>query len=134
MARFMKNFLKSLKLKRRGITVLAKLHFFGNPGREMKIVGVTGTSGKTTTATLLYRIATALGYKAGLIGTVENMIAGEKVLTPEDKAQTTPDPIFLHTLLNQMVKAGCEYVFMEVSSHALDQDRVAGIYFTGGVF
>ena len=130
----MKNPLKKLKLKRRGVTLLAGLHFYGNPSRKLKIVGVTGTNGKTTTVTLLYRIATALGYKAGLISTVENIIAGEKRLSPESAPQTTPDPIFLHKLLNEMVERGCQYVFMEVSSHALDQSRVAGINFTGGIF
>ncbi|MFA5931760.1 MAG: UDP-N-acetylmuramoyl-L-alanyl-D-glutamate--2,6-diaminopimelate ligase [Candidatus Paceibacterota bacterium] len=130
----MKNPIKSLKLKRRGIALLAKVHFFGNPSKKIKIVGVTGTNGKTTTATLLYRIAIALGYKAGLIGTVENIINGEKMLSPETAPQTTPDPVYLHKLLNTMVEKGCEYVFMEVSSHALDQSRVAGINFTGGIF
>ena len=130
----MKNIFKNMKLKRRGITILAGLHFYGNPSAKLKVVGVTGTNGKTTTATLLYRIATALGYKAGLVSTVENIIAGEKVPTPLYVPQTTPDPIFLHKLLNEMVKKGCEYVFMEVSSHALDQSRVAGINFAGGIF
>jgi len=128
------NFLKKLKLKRRGVALLAGMHFFGNPGKKMKIVGVTGTNGKTTTTTLLYNVATALGYKAGLIGTVENRIAGERVVTPEQAPQTTPSPIYLYKLLNKMAKEGCQYVFMEVSSHALDQNRVQGIYFTGGVF
>ncbi len=132
----MKNFFKKLRLKRRLITVLAGLHFYGNPSSKVKIVGVTGTSGKTTTATLLYRIATILGYKAGLIGTVENLINGQKVDFSKDRAVpgTTPDPITLHKLLNKMVEEGCDYVFMEVSSHAMDQDRVAGIKFTGGIF
>ncbi len=126
----MNNFLKQLKIKRRGIAVLAGLHFYGNPSAKLKIIGVTGTNGKTTTATLLYKIATNLGYKAGLIGTVENIIAGEKV----EATHTTPDPITLNKLLNQMAEKGCEYVFMEVSSHALDQNRVAGIKFAGGIF
>ncbi len=124
------NFLKNLKLKRRVITVLAGLHFYGNPGKKMKIVGVTGTNGKTTVATLLYRVAIALGYKAGLIGTVEYLINGER----REATHTTPDAISLHKLLKDMEKAGCEYVFMEVSSHALDQGRVAGVTFTGGIF
>src|SRR3989344_5354775 len=127
---FMKNLLKNLKLKRRVITALAAIHFYGNPSTKLKIVGVTGTNGKTTTATLLYRIATALEYKAGLIGTVENMIAGEKI----EATHTTPDPIALNKLLSLMVSRGCEYVFMEVSSHALDQGRVAGGTFFGGGF
>ncbi|MBI5139696.1 UDP-N-acetylmuramoyl-L-alanyl-D-glutamate--2,6-diaminopimelate ligase [Candidatus Nomurabacteria bacterium] len=117
-------------MKRRAITALAAIHFYGNPSAKLKIVGVTGTNGKTTTATLLYRIATALGYKAGLISTVENLIAGEK----REVTHTTPDPIYLNKLLSEMVSKGCEYVFMEVSSHALDQKRVAGITFAGGIF
>src|SRR3989344_9582176 len=125
-----KTFSKKLKIKRRVITALAALHFYGNPSTKLKIVGVTGTNGKTTTATLLYRIATALEYKAGLIGTVENMIAGEKI----EATHTTPDPIALNKLLSLMVSRGCEYVFMEVSSHALDQGRVAGVTFSGGIF
>ncbi len=126
----MKNLLKKLKLKRRVVTAMAALHFYGNPSAKLKIVGVTGTNGKTTTATLLYRIAIALGYKAGLIGTVENMINGERV----EATHTTPDPLSLNRLLSRMVDAGCEYVFMEVSSHALDQGRVAGVSFAGGIF
>lgn len=126
----MQNIFKKLKIKRRIISVLAGLHFYGNPSKKLKIIGVTGTNGKTTTATLLYRVATALGYKCGLIGTVENMI-GEKKL---EATHTTPDPISLHKLLGSMVESGCEYVFMEVSSHALDQSRVAGVKFSGGIF
>jgi UDP-N-acetylmuramoyl-L-alanyl-D-glutamate--2,6-diaminopimelate ligase len=126
----MKSLFKKLKLKRRAITFLAGMHFFGNPGKKLKIVGVTGTNGKTTTATLLYRVAMALGYKAGLIGTVENIIDGEV----RPATHTTPDPISLHKLLNEMVARGCEYVFMEVSSHAMDQKRVAGVEFAGGIF
>ncbi len=126
----MKNLIKKLKLKRRAITALAALHFYGNPSTKLKIVGVTGTNGKTTVATLLYKIAIALGYKAGLIGTVENMINGER----RPVTHTTPDPLHLHKLLNEMAQKGCEYVFMEVSSHALDQNRVAGINFVGGIF
>jgi len=126
----MKNFFKNLKLKRRGITLLAGMHFYGNPSAKLKIVGVTGTNGKTTIATLLYNIATALGYKTGLIGTVENIIAGEK----RGATHTTPDSISLTKLLKEMVAKGCKYVFMEVSSHALDQNRVAGVSFVGGIF
>jgi UDP-N-acetylmuramoyl-L-alanyl-D-glutamate--2,6-diaminopimelate ligase len=126
----MNNPLKNLKIKRRAITVLAGMHFYGNPSKKLKIVGVTGTNGKTTTATLLYRIASSLGYKAGLISTVENIIIKE--IRPA--THTTPDPISLHKLLNEMVAKGCKYVFMEVSSHALDQKRVAGVEFTGGIF
>jgi len=126
----MKNLIKKLKIKRRAITALAALHFYGNPSAKLKIVGVTGTNGKTTTATLLYKITTALGYKAGLIGTVENIVVDER----RPSFITTPSPINLNKLLNEMADNGCEYVFMEVSSHALDQNRVAGINFTGGIF
>ncbi|MEO5635117.1 MAG: UDP-N-acetylmuramoyl-L-alanyl-D-glutamate--2,6-diaminopimelate ligase [Candidatus Paceibacterota bacterium] len=122
--------MKSLKIQRRMISTLAKYHFFGNPSSRLKIVGVTGTNGKTTTATLLYEIATALGYKAGLIGTVENIIIKER----REALRTTPNPINLNKLLTEMVEKGGEYVFMEVSSHALDQDRVAGVTFVGGIF
>lgn len=130
----MQNLFKKLKIKRRAIATLAAVHFYGNPSAKLKIVGVTGTNGKTTTATLLYRIATELGYKAGLIGTVENIIAGEKIASNDNAPQTTPDPIFLNKLLSQMVDKGCVYVFMEVSSHAMDQNRVAGVNFVGGIF
>jgi len=132
----MKNFLKKLKIKRRIITFLAGMHFFGNPSKKLKVIGVTGTNGKTTTATLLYRIAKSLGHKAGLISTVENIIDGEVVTTKEYRPVpgTTPDPVSLHKLFNKMVEKGCEYVFMEVSSHAMDQGRMSGVNFTGGIF
>lgn len=126
----MQNIIKKLKLKRRMIAKLAALHFYGNPSKKLKIIGVTGTNGKTTTATLLYKISTSLGYKTGLIGTVENIILNEK--TPA--THTTPGPIELNKLLSKMVEKGCEYVFIEVSSHAIDQNRIAGINFTGGIF
>src|SRR6185369_7177705 len=111
-------------------------HYHGNPARKLKIVGVTGTSGKTTTATLLYRIALALGYKAGLISTVENLINDEKVSMDDGEGGpgTTPDSITLTKIFNKMLAAGCEYVFMEVSSHSVHQKRVAGIPFMGGIF
>lgn len=126
----MKSLIKNLKLKRRAITILAALHFYGNPSDKLKIVGVTGTNGKTTTATLLYKIATDLGYKAGLIGTVENIIVDEV----RTSTHTTPGPIQLNKLLSEMAERGCEYVFMEVSSHAIDQKRISGINFVGGIF
>jgi UDP-N-acetylmuramoyl-L-alanyl-D-glutamate--2,6-diaminopimelate ligase len=118
------------KLKRKIIALFVTLHFYGNPSKKLKIIAVTGTNGKTTVTTLLYKIATALGYKAGLIGTVENIIAGEVI----PATHTTPSPLELNKLLKKMVSAGCEYVFMEVSSHALDQNRVGGLSFTGAVF
>jgi len=126
----MLNFFKKLKIKRRVIALLVRWHFFGNPSKKLKIIGVTGTNGKTTTATLLYKIATDLGYKTGLIGTVDNIIVKER----KEALHTTPSPINLNKLLKEMIEKDCEYVFMEVSSHALDQNRVAGINFTGGIF
>lgn len=129
------NNMKELKikwkiLKNRLVAILASLHFFGNPSAKLKIVGVTGTNGKTTIATLLYQVFTALGYKCGLIGTAGNIIINE---TREAK-NTTPGAIELNKLLEEMVEKGCTHVFMEVSSHAMDQGRVAGIKFVGGIF
>jgi UDP-N-acetylmuramoyl-L-alanyl-D-glutamate--2,6-diaminopimelate ligase len=105
-------------------------NFYGNPSRELHLVGITGTNGKTTTATLLYRLFTAMGETVGLLSTVENRI-GDEVYPA---THTTPDPLELNRMLRQMVSEGCHFAFMEVSSHALDQRRVAGIHFTGGVF
>ena len=104
--------------------------FYGNPTRKMKLVGVTGTNGKTTIATTLYNVIRRMGIKAGLCSTVCNYIDGEPVPTE----CTTPDPITLNRLLAQMVEKGCEYAFMEVSSHAVDQKRINGLTFAGGVF
>jgi UDP-N-acetylmuramoyl-L-alanyl-D-glutamate--2,6-diaminopimelate ligase len=105
-------------------------NFFGQPSEKVKLVGVTGTNGKTTIATLLYKLFTSLGYKCGLLSTVENRI-GETVLSA---THTTPDTISLNRLLKQMAEAECTHVFMEVSSHALHQHRVSGLRFSGGVF
>ncbi len=104
--------------------------FFGYPTQHLKLVGVTGTNGKTTTATLLYDTFRYLGYKAGLISTVCNYIDGNAIPTEH----TTPDPITLNRLLGQMVDAGCDYAFMEVSSHAVEQKRISGLEFAGGIF
>ena len=101
-----------------------------NPSSKMKIVGITGTNGKTTTATLLYRLFKELGYKVGLLSTVCNYIDDQKI----EATHTTPDPLETQKLMTEMVAAGCTYCFMEVSSHAIDQDRTAGIDFDGGVF
>ena len=126
----MKSLTKKLKtIWWRGKSIGA-MYYYGHPSRKLKIVGVTGTNGKTTTATLLYRIATELGYKAGLISTVENIIVKEA----RPSIHTTPDSITLTRLFHEMVEKGCEYVFMEVSSHALDQGRVMGVNFVGGIF
>lgn len=132
----MKSIKKQLKtIWWRGKSVGA-MCYYGKPSKKLKIVGVTGTNGKTTIATLLYKIATELGYKAGLISTVENIIDGKIAITTHDKPVpgTTPDSITLTKLFSEMVEAGCEYVFMEVSSHALDQNRVWGVNFAGGIF
>jgi UDP-N-acetylmuramoyl-L-alanyl-D-glutamate--2,6-diaminopimelate ligase len=112
------------------------IHYYGNPSKKLKIVGVTGTNGKTTTATLLYRIATELGYKAGLISTVEKIINGEVVKPEGNKPEppTTPDSIGLSKLFSKMVEKKCEYVFMEVTAHAMDQKRTMGVNFVGGIF
>lgn len=105
-------------------------NFFDNPSQELKLIGVTGTNGKTTTVTLLYHLFKSLGHKAGLISTVKNKINNEEV----PATHTTPDAISLNELLRKMVVAGCQFVFMEVSSHAVVQGRISGLQFTGGVF
>ena len=105
-------------------------NFFGNPSEQLKLVGVTGTNGKTTIATLLYRLFTEAGYPCGLLSTIENIIKRDVV----PSTHTTPDPIELNTLLQEMVDKGCEYAFMEVSSHSVAQDRIAGLHFAGGIF
>ncbi len=105
-------------------------NFYGNPSESLKLVGVTGTNGKTTVATLLYKLFGALGMHAGLLSTVENRIGNEVIVA----THTTPDPIQLNELLNRMRAAGCTHVFMEVSSHAIDQERISGLKFAGGVF
>ncbi len=104
--------------------------FYGEPSKKLKLVGVTGTNGKTTIATLLYNMFRKFGYKCGLLSTVCNYI--ENVAIPSD--HTTPDPIELNRLLASMVEVGCSYVFMECSSHAIDQDRIGGLTFAGGIF
>jgi UDP-N-acetylmuramoyl-L-alanyl-D-glutamate--2,6-diaminopimelate ligase len=104
--------------------------YYGSPSQKMKVIGVTGTNGKTTVATLLYRLYEKLGYKTGLISTVQNHIHDQV----EISTHTTPDSISVHALLGKMADAGCEYAFMEVSSHAIHQHRIAGIRFAGGMF
>ena len=104
--------------------------FQGSPSRRVKLVGVTGTNGKTTVATLLYKLFTALDHRCGLLSTVENRI-GENVLP---STHTTPDAVSLNALLRRMADDGCSHVFMEVSSHAVHQRRIAGLEFTGGLF
>lgn len=104
--------------------------FYGDPTSKMKLVGVTGTNGKTTIATVLYEMFRYMGHKVGLLSTVCNYIDGEAIPTEH----TTPDPITLNALLAQMVEAGCEYAFMEVSSHSIVQNRIGGLTFAGGLF
>ena len=104
--------------------------FYGEPSRHLKLVGVTGTNGKTTIATLLYNMFRKFGHKCGLLSTVCNYIEDEAI--PAD--HTTPDPIELNHLLSRMVEAGCEYAFMECSSHAIAQKRIGGLQFAGGLF
>lgn len=105
-------------------------NWYGNPSAKLRLVGVTGTNGKTTTATLIYEMARLMGYKAGLLSTVANYVDNEVI----HASQTTPDPLTINELLARMVEAGCEYAAMEVSSHAADQHRIAGLTFAGGVF
>jgi UDP-N-acetylmuramoyl-L-alanyl-D-glutamate--2,6-diaminopimelate ligase len=109
---------------------LAASNFYGNPSYSIKLVGVTGTNGKTTIATLLYRMFIRLGYKCGLFSTVCNYINGKEL----PATHTTPDPVQLNSLLSDMVREGCDFAFMEVSSHSADQQRIAGLKFDGAIF
>ena len=108
----------------------AASNFYNNPSYSLRLVGVTGTNGKTTIATLLYRMFIGLGYKCGLFSTVCNYINGREL----PATHTTPDPVQLNRILSEMVAEGCDYAFMEVSSHSADQKRIAGLIFAGGVF
>ncbi len=105
-------------------------NFFDNPSEKLKLIGITGTNGKTTTATLLHQLFIKLGYKAGLLSTIRNCIHNQVV----EATHTTPDPVQLNLLLANMVEAGCDFCFMEVSSHAAHQQRIAGLKFSGAVF
>jgi UDP-N-acetylmuramoyl-L-alanyl-D-glutamate--2,6-diaminopimelate ligase len=105
-------------------------NFYGQPSEKVKLVGVTGTNGKTTIATLLFKLFTSLGYKCGLLSTVQNHIGNEIV----PATHTTPDAISLNALLQQMVNSGCTHVFMETSSHAIHQHRITGLKYAGGLF
>lgn len=104
--------------------------FYGDPTSKLNLIGVTGTNGKTTVATLLYKMFQGFGYKCGLCSTVCNYIDGEALPTEH----TTPDPVTLNRLLGRMAEEGCKYAFMEVSSHAVAQQRIAGLKFSGGIF
>jgi UDP-N-acetylmuramoyl-L-alanyl-D-glutamate--2,6-diaminopimelate ligase len=109
---------------------LIAANYFGHPSKDLKLVGVTGTNGKTTIANLLYKLFTRLGYTCGLISTVENNIAGNVL----PATHTTPDALSLQRLLAEMKKSGCTHVFMEVSSHAIHQHRINEVHFSGGIF
>jgi UDP-N-acetylmuramoyl-L-alanyl-D-glutamate--2,6-diaminopimelate ligase len=104
--------------------------FFGNPSGRFRLVGITGTNGKTTTVTLLHRMFTSLGYMSGCFTTIRNYIGNQTV----EATHTTPDPVQLNRIMKEMADQGCQYVFMEVSSHALVQQRTAGLIFAGGIF
>jgi len=114
---------------RHSLAVMAS-NFYGNPSEKLTVVGITGTNGKTTTATLLHRMFTTMGYSCGLLSTIANYV-GEK---GTEAVNTTSDPITINQLLNEMVKAGCEYCFMEVSSIGVEQERVTGLKFKAGIF
>lgn len=105
-------------------------NYYGNPSRKLKLVGITGTNGKTTCATILYKLFMGIGYKTGLLSTVENKIGNQVI----PATHTTPNPVVLNELLAKMVKSGCDYAFMEVSSHSIHQERIAGLDFDGAVF
>ena len=113
----------------RALSLMAA-NLFDHPSKKLKLVGITGTNGKTTTATLLLDLFKNLGFKVGLISTIENKI-NDKVIP---STHTTPDAIAINSLIAKMVDAGCDFCFMEVSSHAVHQQRIAGLHFTGGVF
>jgi len=109
---------------------IAASNFYDNPSQKLKLVGITGTNGKTTTATLLFNLFKSLGYKTGLLSTILYQVDNVSV----EATHTTPDAIRINELLNQMVEAGCAFAFMEVSSHAIAQERISGLTFAGGVF
>lgn len=104
--------------------------YYGHPSEKLRLVGVTGTNGKTTVATLLYDLFTAMGHKCGLISTVVYRVGDERI----ESTHTTPDPLTLNRLMADMAEAGCDYCFMEVSSHSIVQERIKGLRFTGGIF
>ena len=109
---------------------IAAANFYDNPSRKLTLVGITGTNGKTTTVTLLYRMFTGLGYSCGLLSTIANYVGSRG----SEAVNTTSDPLTINSLLSEMVEAGCEYCFMEVSSIGVEQDRVAGLKFKAGIF
>ena len=114
---------------RRGLALMAD-EYYGHPSGKLKLVGITGTNGKTTTVTLLYNLFRSLGYECGLLSTIANYVGTRR----SETANTTADPITINSLLSEMVDAGCEYCFMEVSSIGIEQERVAGLEFAAGIF
>lgn len=118
-----------VKRARKALGIMAA-NRFGHPSTKLRLVGVTGTNGKTTIATLLYRVSRALGNQTGLFSTIHNEINGR----PIPATHTTPDPLQLNRLMSEMVESGCTLCFMEVTSHAIHQDRIAGLNFTGALF
>jgi UDP-N-acetylmuramoyl-L-alanyl-D-glutamate--2,6-diaminopimelate ligase len=119
----------AVKNSAQALAVIAA-NYFGNPSQKLKLVGVTGTNGKTTVATLLYKLFNSLGHRSGLLSTVVNKIVDKEI----PATLTTPDPIQLNQLLAQMIEAKCTHCFIEVSSHAIDQERIAGLRFAGAIF
>jgi UDP-N-acetylmuramoyl-L-alanyl-D-glutamate--2,6-diaminopimelate ligase len=119
----------SVKGSAKALGIIAS-NFYGNPSKKIKLIGVTGTNGKTTVVTLLFKLFTSLNYKVGLLSTVVNKIVDKDI----SATHTTPDPIQINELLVQMIETGCTYCFMEVSSHAVDQGRIEGLHFTGALF
>jgi len=114
---------------RRALAEMASA-WYDHPSRDLSLVGITGTNGKTTIATLLYQMHQKMGFKTGLISTIQILIGEES----RPATHTTPDPLQINAVLREMVDSGCEYCFMEVSSHAIDQERVGGLDFKGGIF
>ena len=114
---------------RHSLAIMAA-NFYGNPSEKLTLVGITGTNGKTTTVTLLHRMFTAMGYSCGLLSTIANYVGSKGT----EAVNTTSDPITINSLLNEMVKAGCEYCFMEVSSIGVEQERIAGLKFKAAIF
>jgi UDP-N-acetylmuramoyl-L-alanyl-D-glutamate--2,6-diaminopimelate ligase len=119
----------TVKSSAKALGIIAS-NFYGNPSQKLKLIGVTGTNGKTTVATLLYKLFSSLNYKVGMLSTVVNKIVDKEIIA----THTTPDPIQINELLVQMLEAGCTHCFMEVSSHAVDQGRIEGLHFTGAMF
>lgn len=113
----------------KALALLAR-NYYDDPSSKLKLIGITGTNGKTTTVTLSYNLFKCLGYECGLISTIVNKIGNKEIIS----THTTPDSLSLNKLLNEMVECGCEYVFMEVSSHAVSQNRIWGLTYYGGVF